>query len=147
MRSGNWDARYCLHRWLPSLICAGDRGRASPRRPVRPTAAATSRSTKSTIRGGRRFSSCTCAPEVSCEREAGTGCWSPMRIAIDARKLRDYGIGTYVRNLLRQLARQDTVNEYVVLCREADWDGVEELGPRFRPVVETARPYSIAQQF
>ena len=31
-----------------------------------------------------------------------------MRIAIDARKLRDYGIGTYVRNLLRQLARQDT---------------------------------------
>ena len=31
----------------------------------------------------------------------------PVRIAIDARKLRDYGIGTYVRNLLRQLARQD----------------------------------------
>ena len=26
-----------------------------------------------------------------------------MRIAIDGRKLRDYGIGTYVRNLLRQL--------------------------------------------
>ena len=43
-----------------------------------------------------------------------------MRIAIDARKLRDYGIGTYVRNLLRQLARQDHANEYVVLCRDAD---------------------------
>jgi glycosyltransferase involved in cell wall biosynthesis len=70
-----------------------------------------------------------------------------MRIAIDARKLRDYGIGTYVRNLLRQLARQDTVNEYVVLCREVDCDSVEELGPRFRPVVVTAGAYSIAEQF
>ena len=27
-----------------------------------------------------------------------------MRIAIDARKLHDFGIGTYIRNLLRQLA-------------------------------------------
>jgi glycosyltransferase involved in cell wall biosynthesis len=69
-----------------------------------------------------------------------------MRIAIDARKLHDYGIGTYVRNLLRQLARQDTTNEYVVLCREADWESVEELGPRFRPVVENAGAYSLREQ-
>jgi glycosyltransferase involved in cell wall biosynthesis len=70
-----------------------------------------------------------------------------VRIAIDARKLRDYGIGTYVRNLLRELARQDTQNDYLILCREADWDSVEALGPRFRPVVENAAPYSIAEQF
>ena len=70
-----------------------------------------------------------------------------MRIAIDARKLRDYGIGTYVRNLLRQLARQDATNEYVVFCRGIDCDTIEELGPRFRPVVETAEPYSVAEQF
>ena len=30
-----------------------------------------------------------------------------MRVAIDARKLHDFGIGTYIRNLLRQLARID----------------------------------------
>ena len=30
-----------------------------------------------------------------------------MRIGIDARKLHDFGIGTYIRNLLRQLARLD----------------------------------------
>ena len=30
-----------------------------------------------------------------------------VRIAIDARKLHDYGIGTYVRNLVHELARQD----------------------------------------
>jgi len=69
-----------------------------------------------------------------------------MRIAIDARKLRDYGIGTYVRNLLRQLARQDTANEYVVFCREGDWETVEDLGPRFRAVVENAGAYSIREQ-
>jgi len=30
-----------------------------------------------------------------------------MRVAIDARKLHDFGIGTYIRNLLRQLGFQD----------------------------------------
>ena len=70
-----------------------------------------------------------------------------MRIAIDGRKLHDYGIGTYVRNLLRQLARQGGTNEYVVFCRPIDCDAIEELGPRLRAVVETAGAYSIAEQF
>src|SRR5688572_11625110 len=70
-----------------------------------------------------------------------------MRIAIDARKLRDYGIGTYVRNLLRQLGRQPSAHEYVVLCREADFEIVEEYGPRFRPIIETAGAYSVSEQF
>jgi glycosyltransferase involved in cell wall biosynthesis len=70
-----------------------------------------------------------------------------MRIAIDGRKLHDYGIGTYVRNLLRQLGRQDMTNEYVVFCRPADCDTVEELGPRFKAVAETAAAYSIKEQF
>ena len=34
-----------------------------------------------------------------------------MRVAIDARKLHDFGIGTYIRNLLRQLARIDRQGE------------------------------------
>jgi glycosyltransferase involved in cell wall biosynthesis len=70
-----------------------------------------------------------------------------VRIAIDGRKLRDYGIGTYVRNLLRQLARQDATNEYVVFCQGHDCDTIDELGPRFRAVVETAGAYSVAEQF
>ena len=69
-----------------------------------------------------------------------------MRIAIDARKIRYFGIGTYVRNLLRQLARQDETHDYVVFCREADWDAIDGLGPRIRPVVETAGNYSVAEQ-
>jgi hypothetical protein len=46
-----------------------------------------------------------------------------VRVAIDARKLHDFGIGTYIRNLLRQLARIDSENEYVLLCQEPDGTG------------------------
>jgi glycosyltransferase involved in cell wall biosynthesis len=69
-----------------------------------------------------------------------------VRIAIDARKLRDYGIGTYIRNLLRHLARLDRETEYVVFCYEADRALAAELGDNFRPVPILARPYSLAEQ-
>lgn len=69
-----------------------------------------------------------------------------MRIAIDARKLHDFGIGTYIRNILVGLARIDQDTEYVVLCRQADIEIVADLGPNFRAVVENARPYSLAEQ-
>ena len=70
-----------------------------------------------------------------------------MRIAIDARKLHDFGIGTYIRNVLIGLARVDQQTEYIALCRPADADMVNELGPNFRAVPETARPYSVGEQF
>ena len=69
-----------------------------------------------------------------------------MRIAIDARKLRDYGIGTYVRNVLRHLSRIDRNTEYVLLCREEDCPIASELGENFRAVAETAPAYSIREQ-
>jgi glycosyltransferase involved in cell wall biosynthesis len=69
-----------------------------------------------------------------------------MRVAIDARKLHDYGIGTYVRNLLRHLARQDSRTEYVLLCREADMAVADRLGPNFRAVLERSPNYSIREQ-
>ena len=57
-----------------------------------------------------------------------------MRVAIDTRKIHDFGIGTYIRNLLRQLARIDRDTEYVLLCREADLGIAAQLGPNFRSV-------------
>ncbi|MFN7914227.1 MAG: glycosyltransferase family 1 protein [Vicinamibacterales bacterium] len=69
-----------------------------------------------------------------------------MRIGIDARKLHDYGIGTYIRNLLRELARLDQQTEFVLLCRPGDVEGLRALGANFRPVVETAGNYSITEQ-
>ena len=69
-----------------------------------------------------------------------------MRIAIDARKLHDYGIGTYVRNLARYLARQQSPHHYLLLCRPGDADFVRSLGPAFEPLVERAGHYSITEQ-
>jgi glycosyltransferase involved in cell wall biosynthesis len=70
-----------------------------------------------------------------------------MRIAIDARKLHDFGIGTYIRNLVRELARLDRQSEYVLICRPEDVDLAGELGANFRAIAETARPYSMGEQF
>jgi glycosyltransferase involved in cell wall biosynthesis len=70
-----------------------------------------------------------------------------MRIAIDARKLRDFGIGTYLRNILIELSRLDRETEYVVLCRPDDVDAGDILGRNFRMVPETAATYSIAEQY
>jgi len=69
-----------------------------------------------------------------------------VRIAIDARKLRDYGIGTYVRNLLRHLARIDRTTEYVLFTQPADIELATDLGENFRTVVERAGAYSIREQ-
>ena len=69
-----------------------------------------------------------------------------MRIGIDARKLHDFGIGTYIRNLLRQLARLDRDTEFVLLCRPEDAAALTSLGGNFRPIAETAGNYSIAEQ-
>ena len=72
---------------------------------------------------------------------------TPLRIAIDARKLRDFGIGTYIRNILTELSRLDRDTEYVVLCRPDDLDSGDVLGQNFRMVPETAPTYSMAEQF
>jgi glycosyltransferase involved in cell wall biosynthesis len=69
-----------------------------------------------------------------------------MRVAIDTRKLHDFGIGTYIRNLLRQLARIDRDTEYVLLCREADMGIAAQLGPNFRSVREPSPNYSFREQ-
>jgi glycosyltransferase involved in cell wall biosynthesis len=70
-----------------------------------------------------------------------------VRIGIDVRKLRDFGIGTYIRNLLRQLARLDPDTEYVLLCRPQDRGALASVGENFRSVPETAANYSIVEQF
>ena len=70
-----------------------------------------------------------------------------MRIGIDARKLHDFGIGTYIRNLLRQLARLDHDSEFVLLCRPDGRAGAR--GARRRTSARSSRRagnYSIAEQ-
>jgi glycosyltransferase involved in cell wall biosynthesis len=70
-----------------------------------------------------------------------------VKIAIDARKLHDFGIGTYIRNLLRHLSRIDRENEYVLLCHQSDMGVAGTLGENFRTVLEPAANYSVSEQF
>jgi glycosyltransferase involved in cell wall biosynthesis len=39
----------------------------------------------------------------------------PLRIVLDARRVADFGIGTYIRNLVRSLAKLDGSNQYTLI--------------------------------
>jgi glycosyltransferase involved in cell wall biosynthesis len=69
-----------------------------------------------------------------------------VRIGIDARKLHDFGIGTYIRNILRELANIDRSSEYVLFTKPADADIATTLGENFRTVCDRSGHYSLAEQ-
>ncbi len=54
-----------------------------------------------------------------------------LRIAIDARRIRDFGVGTYIRNLLRVLAKIDAANHYSVVHRPGEKSELECLPANF----------------
>jgi glycosyltransferase involved in cell wall biosynthesis len=62
-----------------------------------------------------------------------------MHIVIDARRLRDFGIGTYIRNLTRALARLDRENRYTMIVRRQDAENgagnVSSLGANFETAI------------
>jgi glycosyltransferase involved in cell wall biosynthesis len=68
-----------------------------------------------------------------------------MKIAIDARKWRDYGIGTYVRNLVRHLAHLDRETTYFLLCDRADEAVLRDLAENFVPVVDDSTGYGVRE--
>ena len=68
-------------------------------------------------------------------------------IAIDARKIRDFGIGTYVRNLIRQLIELDGENEYLLLTGPAGREVLTDLPPNFNLVSQRSPVYSIRELF
>ena len=69
-----------------------------------------------------------------------------MKIAIDARKWRDYGIGTYVRNLVRHLARLDPDSTYFLLCDQTDAATLRDLAENFVPVIDSSGGYTVREQ-
>ena len=38
-----------------------------------------------------------------------------MKVAIDIRRINEFGVGTYTRNVVRALSRLDHENEYVLI--------------------------------
>ena len=71
----------------------------------------------------------------------------PYTIGIDARKIQDFGIGTYVRNLVRSLATIDSENQYVLLAKPGDLEGLRDLPANFQVALETSPVYSVRELF
>ena len=75
------------------------------------------------------------------------------RIAIDARKIRDFGIGSYIRNLVRELAELDRDNHYLLIAGPEGVDALEKVLDRvdrpenFEIVVHGAKVYSVRELF
>jgi glycosyltransferase involved in cell wall biosynthesis len=69
----------------------------------------------------------------------------PYTIGLDARKIQDFGIGTYVRNLVRSLAAMDRENRYVLLVRPADREFLPELPENFKVAIESSPVYSLRE--
>lgn len=65
-----------------------------------------------------------------------------MRIGIDARLIRAYGIGSYIRGLLRGLASLEGPEHYVVFARP---DARALIPERFEVVETSLPPYSIQE--
>ncbi len=55
-----------------------------------------------------------------------------MKIAIDARRIRDFGVGTYIRNLLRALGTIDPESDYRIICRDGDQELLAGLPANYR---------------
>jgi glycosyltransferase involved in cell wall biosynthesis len=59
----------------------------------------------------------------------------PLRIALDARRVADFGIGTYIRNLVRALARVDDHNRYQLIASERVVPELSGLPPNFETAI------------
>lgn len=59
----------------------------------------------------------------------------PLRIVIDIRHLRDFGPGTYIRNLIRALAAIDSENHYCLASKTADVSDLTALPKNFEVAV------------
>ena len=73
----------------------------------------------------------------------------PLHIAIDVRRVRDFGIGTYIRNLAQALSRLDQHNRYTLVTCPEDVDIFAGLGTNFQlaPVSEPDRGVRFNLQF
>jgi glycosyltransferase involved in cell wall biosynthesis len=58
----------------------------------------------------------------------------PLRIVVDVRRLRDFGIGTYIRGLLHALGAIDQSNDYILVALPEDEGAFSGLPPNFNTV-------------
>src|SRR5271165_1695478 len=56
-------------------------------------------------------------------------------VVIDARRIRDFGIGTYIRNLIQGLSRLEAKNQYTLIIPSNDIAELRGLGSNFATAV------------
>jgi glycosyltransferase involved in cell wall biosynthesis len=59
----------------------------------------------------------------------------PHQIALDTRRVADFGIGTYIRNLVLALARIDSENQYILITTERPVPEFSGLPSNFRTAI------------
>src|ERR1035438_9451166 len=59
----------------------------------------------------------------------------PLHIAIDARRIRDFGIGTYIRSLVHALGAIDTTNRYTLVSGPGDVRTLAGLPENFHTAI------------
>jgi glycosyltransferase involved in cell wall biosynthesis len=57
-----------------------------------------------------------------------------VKIAIDIRRMTEFGVGTYIRNVVRTLGRLDRENEYLLIGPSAKVEEIGSLPPNFHAV-------------
>jgi glycosyltransferase involved in cell wall biosynthesis len=70
-----------------------------------------------------------------------------LNITIDARRIRDFGVGTYIRNLLQALAAAATAHYYHVICAPEDTRQFASLPANFETVTYARRDSSRLDHF
>jgi glycosyltransferase involved in cell wall biosynthesis len=67
-----------------------------------------------------------------------------VKIAIDIRRMTEFGVGTYIRNVVRTLGRLDCENEFLLVGSPAKVEEIGALPPNFRSVPLLASDRSVA---
>jgi len=68
----------------------------------------------------------------------------PVRVAIDIRRITEFGVGTYTRNAIRTLARLDHENEYFLIGIPGKLGDIDPLPPNFITVPGQPNEFSVA---
>jgi glycosyltransferase involved in cell wall biosynthesis len=70
----------------------------------------------------------------------------PLRIAIDARRLRDFGVGTYIRSLVHALSAIDQENHYILVTSPDDARSLNFLPGNFETALYTRTDEQLLDQ-
>ena len=68
-----------------------------------------------------------------------------MRIGIDVREIKDFGIGVYIQNLVKNLLLLDKENEYVLFFSPADIDDFPFPQAQVEKVINRSGKYSLSE--